>query len=75
MTDIFDKWKNNRFVVVPHELLDHDESLIVLTDVSYWNDNFELLKDWCDENDCEQAGMTVKPSNTRALTMFCLRWV
>ena len=74
MTDIFDKWKNNRFVVVPHELLDHDESLIVLTDVSYWNDNFELLKDWCDENDCEQAGMTVKPSNIHALTMFCLRW-
>lgn len=74
MTDIFDKWKNNRFVVVPHELLDHDESLIVLTDVCYWNDNFELLKDWCDENDYEQAGMTVKPSNTRALTMFCLKW-
>ena len=40
MTDIFQDWKNNRFVVVPHELLDHDESLIVLTDVSYWNDNF-----------------------------------
>ena len=74
MTDIFDKWKNNRFVVVPHELLDHDESLIVLTDVSYWNDNFELLKDWCDENNCWQAGMTVKPSNTHALTLFCLRW-
>ena len=74
MTDIFEKWKNNRFIVVPHELLDHNESLIVLTDVSYWNDNFELLKDWCDENNCEQSGMTVKPSNTHALTLFCLRW-
>jgi len=74
MTDIFDKWKNNRFVVVPEELLDPDESLIVLTDVSYWNDNFELLKDWCDENNCRQVGMTVKPSNTHALTLFCLRW-
>jgi len=74
MTDIFDKWKNNRFIVVPEELLDHDESLIVLTDVSYWNDNFELLKDWCDENNCEQTGMTVKPNNTHSLTLFCLRW-
>ena len=74
MTDMFAHWKNNRFIVVPHELLDHDESLIVLTDISYWNDNFELLKDWCDENNCEQAGMTVEPSNTHALTLFCLRW-
>jgi hypothetical protein len=74
MTDIFANWKNNRFVVVPHEFLDHDESLIVLTDTSYWNDNFELLKDWCDENNCEQTGMTVKPNNTHALTLFCLRW-
>lgn len=74
MTDLFDDWKNNRFIIAPRELLDHDENLIVLTDTWFWNENFESLKDWCDQNDCEQVGMTVVPRNTHALTLFCLRW-
>lgn len=75
MTDLFHDWKNNRFIIAPRELLDYNtKGLIILTDVAYWNSNFELLKDWCDENNCEQVGMTVEIHDTHALTLFCLRW-
>lgn len=74
MTDIMQSWKDQRFVVTPQELLDAGEFLVILTDITFWNDHYEELKDWCDENCCHQQGMTVVADNEQALTAFCLRW-
>lgn len=66
-------WKENRFIVVSDEL-GLTEYLIILTDVSFWNHHYEELKDWCDENNCTQQGMTVASNSEQSITAFCLRW-
>lgn len=48
--------------------------LIILADVEYWNDNYEQLKDWCDEHCGEVRGMTVVVPDENVLTLFCLQW-
>ena len=48
--DIFHSWKNSRFIVADSSLGFENSVIIVLTDIEYWNDNYEELKDWCDEN-------------------------
>lgn len=73
MTDIFHSWKQNRFIVAPDVLTDH-EKLIILTDIQFWADNVDTLALWCEENGCTTEGMTVVLTDDRALTAFCLRW-
>ena len=73
-TDVFEDWKNRRFLIVEAALIDiTDEQLIVLTDIEYWNENYEALKAWCLDYDAEVRGMTVT-LNEQSLTAFCLRW-
>lgn len=73
-TDVFEDWKNRRFLIVEAALIDiTDEQLIVLTDIEYWNENYEDLKAWCLDYDAEVRGMTVT-LNEQSLTAFCLRW-
>lgn len=74
MTDIFEEWKNNRFIVVPDSLTTNDEHLIILTDIAFWNDNMDVLDLWCNENNCEIQGMVVVTGSAVARTAFCLRW-
>ncbi len=74
MTDIMASWKNNRFVVADSALIDMPESnLIILSDIEYWNEHYEELKDWCNEHLAEVRGMTVTCGD-HALTLFALRW-
>lgn len=72
--DVLANWKNCRFARVDFELLEQPDIMIVLTDVAFWNAHFEELKDWCDENDCEIQGLTVKFNNEKSLLLFVLRW-
>jgi hypothetical protein len=73
-TDILEDWKKGRFVVVEAALIDiTDANLIILTEIEYWNDHYEELKEWCQDYDAEVRGMTVTLSD-QALTAFCLRW-
>ncbi len=72
--DVLADWKNCRFARVDFELLDKPDIVVVLTDVPFWNSNFEKLKDWCDEYDCEIQGLTVKFNTEESLMMFCLKW-
>jgi hypothetical protein len=72
--DVFVDWKDRRFIRVDFELLDRPDIMVVLTDVSFWSSNYEELKDWCDEYDCEIQGMTVKFNSEKSLIMFCLKW-
>jgi len=73
MTDIFQSWKENRFVIAPPELVD-EEQLVILTDYNFWIDQTDELVEWCRENGAVQQGMTVVIPNTEVLTLFCLRW-
>jgi hypothetical protein len=72
--DVFAEWKNNKFMVVEAALIDiTDANLIILTDVEYWNDNYDALIEWCGINNAEVRGMTVTCDDP-TLTMFMLRW-
>jgi hypothetical protein len=79
ISDIFQNWKNNKFVTVPaaESGLDIDSQyphLVVLADVGYWNEHLDQLREWCAQNGCEQKGMTVALPNDQTLLLFCLRW-
>ena len=72
MTDIMQDWKGKRFWV---DTLGYStQNLIVLTDIGYWAENYELLEQWCDEHGCQARGMTVEIPDEPTLTLFCLRW-
>jgi hypothetical protein len=72
--DVFADWKNTKFTIVEAALIDiTDGNLIILTDITYWNENYELLKEWCAENGADVRGMTVTCDDA-VLTAFCLRW-
>jgi F0F1-type ATP synthase epsilon subunit len=73
-TDVFEDWKNRRFIAVEASIIDiSDDMLVILTDVEYWNDNYDALQEWCKDYEAEVRGMTVTLSE-QALTAFCLRW-
>lgn len=74
MTDIMEDWKKHHFVIVEAALIDiTDANLVILTDVTYWNDHYDELQSWCLDYEAEVRGMTVTMSDP-ALTAFCLRW-
>jgi hypothetical protein len=80
IADIFANWKEQKFVAVnsresglvidsvawPH--------VVVLADVGYWHERMDQLQKWCDQNGCEQKGLTVVLPTDQALSLFCLRW-
>jgi hypothetical protein len=72
--DVFAEWKNNKFMIVEAALIDiTDANLIILTDIEYWNDNYDALIEWSKEFNAEVRGMTVTCDDS-TLTAFCLRW-
>lgn len=72
--DIFHSWKNSRFVVTDHGLLDSEHGIIVvLTDLEYWNNHYEELREWCYQHCADVRGMTVT-CDEPTLTLFALRW-
>jgi hypothetical protein len=73
MTDIFQSWKDNRFVIAGKELTD-DECLVILTDISYWSKHMDTLSAWCNDRDAVTAGMTVTFGSERTLMEFVLKW-
>lgn len=76
MQDIFERWKKERFIVVPKQLLDEDEILIVLTDVGFWLAYSEDLYKWCEErsDSTSISGMTIVLNSEELLTEFILKW-
>lgn len=71
--DIFEGWKLSKFVVGPVGMFGCSH-VIVLTDIEYWNNNYDELAIWCDDNNCVQQGMTVDIPTDETLTLFCLKW-
>lgn len=62
-----------RFIIAPGVLVDQ-EQLIILTDIQYWTEHQDELKQWCLERDAVTAGMTVVLDSERTLVEFVLRW-
>lgn len=74
--DIFEDWKQNRFILVPKDLSEtSNHHLIVLTDIKYWAEHADALVEWCKSNPKTQTqGMTVEISDDKTLTHFILKW-
>lgn len=72
--DIFQSWKEHRFIVAPVELVDDGVILIVLSDYKFWVDNTDQLFAWCKERNANVQGMTVVLGDEQTLTEFLLRW-
>jgi hypothetical protein len=64
---------HNRFVIAPGVLVEK-EQLIILTDIGFWSEHQDELKQWCLERDAVTAGMTVVLDSERTLIEFILRW-
>jgi len=63
-----------KFVVIPANLLEGNEKMVILADYNFWSDHEDELRQWCRENNSVFAGMTVTVPNEQTLTVFCLRW-
>ena len=66
----------SRFVMVESEVAESlgHPVIIILSDIGFWNDHFDVLLTWCEANGAEQQGMTVNMPSQSVLTAWCLRW-
>ena len=71
--NLLDNANEERFIVAPDYLTDR-EILIILSDIAYWNNNYDDLEQWCLEYQSQRQGMTVVCPDKQTLTAFCLRW-
>jgi len=74
MTDIFEHWKNVRFVLANNVYEESKNILLVLTDAVYWIDHYHELEEWCQLHQGQAVGMTVELPDEATLTLFTLRW-
>ena len=75
MDDIFEEWKNNRFVIAGSDLHEHKgHHLIIMTDFSYWSSHADDCIAWCLKNNCKVEGMTILIPSDTLLTAFMLKW-
>jgi hypothetical protein len=75
LTDLFHDWKSNRFVRYPGDEFNvRCVHLIILTDISFWHEHIDELKQWCQDSGCHPEGMTVEIPSDELYTAFCLRW-
>jgi hypothetical protein len=75
MTDIMAEFKRQRFVVAPHYLLENvNQHVVILSDLAYWTNHYDELREWCELHGGEVAGMGVTLPDARTVTLFSLRW-
>lgn len=76
MTDIFNEWKRNRFICSSGSTQGLNCAyIVILTDIGFWVDHFDELKEWCETTGCRQQGMTVEIPTEEFKTAFYLRWL
>ena len=73
-TDIMAEFKHRLFTTVPDEL-GLGSHLIVLTDIEFWNKNYDELIDWCNLYNVSSMGMTVQCKSEEQVALFVLRWM
>lgn len=74
MDDIFESWRDKKFVVVDKEVTTTQGHVVVLSDFAYWTEHHHGLIEWCQENGGEIEGMIVYFEQDNDLTAFILRW-
>jgi hypothetical protein len=76
VSDIFEGWKNVRFVDVTNIYVAESKNiLLVLTDMAYWTEHYEELTEWCQAYQGQAVGMTVELPDEATFTLFTLRWI
>lgn len=48
--------------------------IVMLSDLGFWIDHYDELKQWCGRHDAAIQGMTVDLHSDSALTAFLLKW-
>ena len=75
MIDVFQSWRENRFIVASPDLVYDDDPVVILTDVEFWANHIDELNDWCNNTPgVKHQGMTLVFNHNPALTLFLLRW-
>ena len=72
---VMDNWNKKKFVVSESFYEDGFSHIVVLSDLSFWHNNFDELGEWCQQYGAEILGMTVNIPNEEILTLFYLRWI
>ena len=74
--DVLAEMKGHKFYLVPEEYLEEDVNYtsIILTDVSYWNNNFDELNRWCIINSVDIVGLSLKIYDPKVVMAFILKW-
>jgi hypothetical protein len=75
MTDLFQGWKQDRFIIADDEYVVDGAHLVVLSDYRYWANHIDELVDWCKHNNAEIQGMTVVFKDKDSLLTFALKWL
>jgi len=70
--DVLANWKNRRFVVIDYSLFDRWS--IILTDHTYWSNEYESLRIWCESNNSRLTGVVVEFDSEESLLLFVLTW-
>lgn len=74
--DILAEWKSNRFVrYAADEFNVRCVHVLVLTDIPFWNEHADQLKEWCNIYNCRIQGLTVEIPTDTAYSAFCLKWM
>ena len=74
--DLMTEMKGHKFYLVPEEYLEEDVNYtsIILTDVAYWNKNFDELNRWCILNSVDMVGLSLKIYDPKIVMAFILKW-
>jgi len=74
--DVLAEMKEHKFYLVPEEYLEEDVNYtsIILTDVTYWNNNFDELNRWCIINSVDMVGLSLKIYDPKIVMAFILKW-
>ena len=71
--DIMADFKKNKFVIAP-DYLGFGPTMVILTDIGFWAENWDELSAWCSAHQCALSGATVDVPDNPTLTLFCLKW-
>lgn len=72
--DVVADWKTKKFAISNRALNYGSGNIIVLTDLKFWAEHIDELREWCKINGGKHSGMIVHLDSEEQLTMFVLRW-
>jgi len=52
----------------------YQDTMVLLTDYTFWNEHYEELKEWCNLNYIDLSGMLVNLKTVNNRDFFILKW-